>query len=328
MVTPQLPALARPGTIGRVERMAPLARQIESLRRAGVHVHVLEIKGIQKLKYLQALPRLWALASSVDLIHAHYGYCGWLARSQFRKPVVVSFMGDDVLGTPDAKGHVGLFSKLVVQVDRWLARAVDAVIVKSAEMAQVVAPAKAHVIPNGVDLQTFRPMDSHEARTLLGLAESKRYILFPGCPDEPRKDFSLARAAVTDASTRTTEPLELIPLWGVRPDRVPLYMNACDALLMTSFLEGSPNVVKEALACDLPVVSVPVGDVPELLAGVEGCAICPREVEALAEALVGVLGSGHHTNGRAALERKGLDLNSVARKITSIYEAVLSAKAV
>jgi glycosyltransferase involved in cell wall biosynthesis len=318
MVTPQLPSRTRPGT------MAPTARQIASVRAVGAEVDVVEIKGFPKLKYLQALPRLWSLARSVDLIHAHYGYCGWLARSYFSKPVVVSFMGDDLLGTPDSIGRVSTLSKFVVQVDCWIARIVDAVIVKSAEMAKIIAPVKAHVIPNGVDLQTFRPMDAYRARTLLGWTERKHYILFAGCPDEPRKGFPLARATVMNAATQRAEPLELVPLWDVAPDRVLLYMNACDALLMTSFLEGSPNVVKEAMACNLPVVSVRVGDVPELVAGVKGCVICPREAEALGAALVQVLRDGQRSAGRMALQRKGLDQETVARKIMTVYAEVLA----
>lgn len=317
MVTSQLPTPTQPGS------MAPLARQIESLRAVGVQVDVLEIKGTKILKYFQSLSHLPAIAASADLVHAHYGYCGWVARTQFSKPVVVSFMGDDLLGTPDAEGRARLFSKLMVQVNRRLAHTVDAVIVKSNGMAQIVAPIKAHIIPNGVDLQNFRPIAAHEARTLLGLTEDKRYILFPGCPDEPRKGFALAQAVMQYTATHRTEPLELITLWGVMPNRVPLYMNACHAMLLTSFWEGSPNVVKEAMACNLPVVSTPVGDVPELLTEVEGCAVCPREVEALAEALIHILVSTTRTDGRVALERKGLDLKSVAQKITNIYEEVL-----
>src|SRR5919202_5242841 len=120
MITPPLPA-ARPSST------APVARQIESLRALGVEVAVLELKGIKKLKYLQALLRLWAVARSPDLIHAHFGYSGWLARSQWSKPVVVSFMGDDLLGTPDAQGRLRALSKVAVQVNRYVARTVDAV---------------------------------------------------------------------------------------------------------------------------------------------------------------------------------------------------------
>ena len=320
MVTPQLPILAQPKTL----TMAPVARQIESLRAIGVQMDVLEIKGIPRLRYLQALPSLRALARSVDLIHAHYGYCGWLARLQFSKPVVVSFMGNDLLGTPDAEGSLKPLSKLVVQVDRWLARIVDAVIVKSAEMAKVVAPVKAHIVPNGVDLQRFRPMDPYKTRALLGWPEGKRYILFPGNPDDPRKGFRLARATMISASKQMSEPLALVPLKQVTPDQVPLYMNACDAMVMTSLIEGSPNVVKEAMACNLPVVSVPVGDVTELLDGVEGYTICPRDAEALAEALVSTLAGGQRADGRAALKPKGLDLESVAQRLMKIYADVLT----
>src|SRR5437016_341927 len=105
-VTPQLPSAARPNTT------APLVRQIESLRKVGAQVDVLEVKGIKMLKYLQCLPRLHALAREVDLVHGHYGYCGWLARSQLGKPVVVSFMGDDLLGTLNDRGRISALSKL------------------------------------------------------------------------------------------------------------------------------------------------------------------------------------------------------------------------
>ncbi|MDP8924340.1 MAG: glycosyltransferase family 4 protein [Chloroflexota bacterium] len=100
-------------------------------------------------------------------------------------------------------------------------------------------------------------------------------------------------------------------------------MNACDVLLMTSLWEGSPNVVKEAMACDVPIVSVPVGDVPELLDGVEGCAVRPRDPRALGDALVEVLARREHPPTRAALVRKGLAMESVARRVLGIYRDVL-----
>jgi glycosyltransferase involved in cell wall biosynthesis len=202
---------------------------------------------------------------------------------------------------------------------------VDAVIVKSAEMAQVVAPAEAHVVPNGVDLRAFRPMDRHEARERLGWSASKRYVLFPGSPDIPVKGFHLAKDAVRMASKRLGEALELTPLTGIAHDQVPLHMNACEAMVMASFHEGSPNAVKEAMACNLAVVSVPVGDVPELLEGLEGYTVCPRDAEALAEALVSTLSAGsQQINGREALKQKGLDLESVARRLIQIYADVLA----
>jgi glycosyltransferase involved in cell wall biosynthesis len=320
MVTPQLPRPGRPGTL------APTVRQIESIRALGLDVQVLEVRGVKRLKYLQRLPDLRALAASVDLIHAHFGYCGWLARSQRSRPVVVSFMGDDLLGTPDATGRISAFSRCVVQADRWLAQAVDAVIVKSADMARIVAPVEAHVIPNGVDLQVFRPIDRRAAKARLGLADDKRYVLFPGRPEEPRKAYPLAQAVVAETARRIGEPLELLPLGRVEADTVPLYMNACTAMVLTSYLEGSPNVVKEGMACNLPIVSVPVGDVSELLAGVNGCAICPRDAGALSEALANVLRRAEPTNGRAAVEQKKLDLTSIAREVIDVYVDVLARK--
>ena len=318
MVTVPLPTPDNPTT------MAPLARQIKSLKALGVQVDVLEIKGVSRLKYVQAIPTLHKRAYAVDIVHAHYAFCGWLARTQFSKPLVVSFMGDDLLGTPDEAGRVDTFSQLVVRLDRWFAHTVDAVIVKSAEMAEIVKPVEAYVVPNGVDMRAFCPMDSREARSRLGWLEDRRYILFPGNPDNPRKQFSLAQAVVRKASSQTRETLELVPLKRVAPGLVPFYMNACEAMIMASYIEGSPNVVKEAMACNLPVVSVPVGDVPELLSGVPGYTVRPRDAEALAEALVCTLSNHQPVEGVAALKRRGLDLKNVAQKLMDIYEDVLA----
>ncbi len=321
MVTTPLPTPSRPGT------MAPVARQIASIRALGVDVDVLEIDGIRRIKYLQTVRPLRARAGEADIVHAHYGYAGWIARLQRRAPLVVSFMGDDLLGTPDANGRLSPFSKLVVSADRRLARIVDAVIVKSPEMARVVAPAPARVIPNGVDLDVFHPVDPQQAKDELGWRTNARYVLFAGDPRNPRKGFPLAREAVAVASRRVEQQLELVPLAGVEADRVPVYMNASDALIMTSFLEGSPNVVKEAMACNLPVVSVPVGDVGELLADVDQCVLCERDADELGQALADLFTNGRRSDGREALIRKRLDLESVARRIADVYADVLRAQA-
>jgi len=319
-VTPELPHPLRPNT------MAPAARQIESMEKAGADMSVLEITGLPRLKYLQSIPKQRALQSSVELVHAHFGYCGWLARSQFRNPVIVSFMGSDLLGTPDVSGRLSRFSRMMVRANRVLARWVDAVIVKSPEMAEIVAPVPAHVVPNGVDLDKFQPQPMEAARRKLGWSDDCHYVLFPGNPDNPRKGYALAEKVIELAKPGLSTRVELVALRKVDPDLVPVYMNACNAMLMVSLLEGSPNVVKEAMACDLPIVSVPVGDVEILLADVSGTVVCPRDANALAAALVEFLVNPPKVGGRDALRQRGLDIDSVANRIMNIYHEVLNGK--
>jgi glycosyltransferase involved in cell wall biosynthesis len=198
------------------------------------------------------------------------------------------------------------------------------VIVKSAEMASVVEPVKAYVIPNGVDVNAFRPLHRAKTKATLGWNDGKRRVLFPGNPDNARKGYRMACDALEAASQLMGEDVELVKLWGVEPVRVPLYMNGCDVMLLTSLIEGSPNVVKEAMACNLAVVSVPVGDVPELLKDAPGYAVCSRDPLALAESLVALLKNETPVRGREAIERKRLDLESVAHRITDIYKSVVA----
>lgn len=316
-ICPELPTAACPGS------MAPTARQIRSLRDLGIDVDVVDMRGVPKLKYLQVIPRLRRLAKKADLIHAHFGYCGWLARVAPQKPIVMSFMGDDLLGTPKSNGQLEWLSCAMVRWNKRLARNVDAVIVKSREMADVIAPVTATVIPNGVDLNIFQPRAREVSRRRLQFTERGRKVLFPGNPDNPGKGFDLASASVRVAASLMGESIDLVPLWNVAPDDVPVYMNACEAMLMTSFTEGSPNVVKEAMACDLPVIGVPVGDVHELLDGAAGYAKCERDADEIGRALAGILTHPTTVEGRKAILEKQLDLESVARRVIAVYERVL-----
>jgi glycosyltransferase involved in cell wall biosynthesis len=112
--------------------------------------------------------------------------------------------------------------------------------------------------------------------------------------------------------------VELVLGWGVPHDRMPYLMNAADALIFTSLQEGSPNAVKEALACNLPVVSVPVGDVAERLRGVSNCELVQEDdPDALATALERVLQRGGRSDGRTAVAN--LDERVIAQRVINVY---------
>ena len=323
MVCPELPSADNPGS------MAPAARQIESLAPLGIESKIVDMRGIPKLKYLQAIPRIRKCASDVDLVHAHFGFCAWLAYlaqapNWNSKPLVISFMGDDLLGTPyNEAGDLEWFSKVMARWNTRLSKKAVAVITKSREMADLL-PVEATVIPNGVDIEIFKPVNRDLACEALQVNASETRVLFPGNPDNPRKRFKLAKSAVELAQEKLGRELTLVPLWNVSPDEVPKLMNSCDAMLMTSLIEGSPNVVKEAMACDLPVIGVPVGDVHEMLLDVKGCYRTSAQPKDIADKLVQLLKSERVTNGRETILNRGLDLSSVARRVVDVYASVLS----
>jgi glycosyltransferase involved in cell wall biosynthesis len=309
--------------------MAPGMRQIQSIQALGIETFVVDMQGIPKLKYMQLLPKIRHLANQVDVIHSHFGYCGWLARiatqfSRVRRPIVMSFMGDDLLGTPiNASGDLNGFSKLAVRLNKFIAKGYDKIIVKSPEMAGVLAPIPCEVIPNGVDVSVFAPMDRIRACEELGISSDEYQVLFPGNPENPRKGYPLAMEAVAIAEKQLGKPIRVLALAGVAPETVPAYMNACHVMLMTSFIEGSPNVVKEAMATNLPVIGVPVGDVHQLLSGVSQCTCCSRDPYEIGSALAKTLLANERSNGRSAILDRRLDLKSVALRIVSLYEQSL-----
>ncbi|GAB5404011.1 MAG: hypothetical protein Aurels2KO_22420 [Aureliella sp.] len=318
MICPELPSSGSPGS------MAPTLRQIESLKQVGVDPVIYDMRGMSKVKYLQAIPSIRSLAAEVDLVHAHFGYCGWLAQSQRKRKVVLSFMGSDVYGDTLAHGRPGLPSATVAALNRsLLTRCVDSIIVKSKQMARLIEPFPATVIPNGVDLDCFKPLDQVTAQKRLGWNPDDKYVLFPGNPDNPRKGYPLAKQAVERLREQHGISVRLVVLWGVEPEKVPLYMNACDIMTMMSFAEGSPNVVKEGMACNLPIVTTEIGDVDELCSGIEGCTIVPRNPDVVASALRNTLENARRSQGRGRVFELGLDMHGVASRVLAVYEKTL-----
>jgi glycosyltransferase involved in cell wall biosynthesis len=297
--------------------------QMESLRPLGVEYDVLFINGREtKWNYLRGIfqVRRQLRAKRYDLIHAHFGLSGWLARFQSRVPVVISFMGDDVLGRPKRNGKNTLSGHFLKISGYLFARLATSVIVKSREMADVLRMPSAHVIPNGVDLNLFQPMDQAQARQALGLDLKKKLVLFPYNPREARKRFDLIQEAISMAGQQV-EGLELLAARGLPQEKIPLYMNAADVLVMASMSEGSPNAVKEAMATNLPVISVDVGDSADLIGSTEECYLVPRDVKAIAQKIVEVCRRGGRTNGRERISR--LSMEAVARQIVEVYAATL-----
>lgn len=296
--------------------------QMESLRPLGVEYDVLFIRGREsRWNYFRGVRELRKrlCQKRYDLIHAHFGLSGWVARFQLRAPVVVSFMGDDVLGRFKRNGRISLYGRFLQASSFVLARLVSGVIVKSQPMKSKLRLPSARVIPNGVDLSLFSPADCSEAKRALGLDEKKQYVLFPYNPLEERKRFDLIEVAVELAREHAPE-LEILHARGVPRDQMPVYMNAAEMLVLASLAEGSPNAVKEAMAVNLPVITVDVGDAAELIGPTEGCYLVPRDAGAIAEKIVQVCRDGKRTRGREWIEQ--LSIENAARQVLEVYAEV------
>jgi len=298
--------------------------QVEYLKRAGVTMDLLILRGrYQKLSYLKApfVLRRRLSDSSIDLVHAHYSYPGIIACTQRKAPVVVSYCGDDILGTINERGKPTYFSRLAAFAARLLSNQADAVIVKSREMAGRLKRKQVYVIPNEVDVEIFRPVEKKQARTVLGLDPHKKYLLFAANPQLPVKRFPLANT-VADELKKRDASIEMLTVYEESQDRLALFMNACDALVFTSYQEGSPNIVKQAMACNLPIVSTDVGDVPEIIGGTSGCFVCKPDVREFSTQLSRILRAGERTDGCERVRH--LSGPAVAQRVIEVYEQVLN----
>jgi glycosyltransferase involved in cell wall biosynthesis len=302
-------------------------QQTATLRRQGVAETTLPVPGERTatdegtssrspLDYLRYYPSVLRHSfDGYDVIHANYGLTAPAALAQPNAPVVITLWGSDVHGA-------------VGRVSRLCARVADAVIVMSEEMAAKLE-VDCHVIPHGIDLRTFRPFSTRAAREAVGWRQDARHVLFPYPTGRPVKNFPRAQRVVERVRERwrgrgggesTAEEIELQTISGVPHDRMPLYLNAADALLLTSKSEGSPNSVKEALACNLPVVATDVGDVSRRLDGVEPSTVATSDEE-LVEGLLAVLEHGGPSNGRETVQ--SLSLQRMGERIRRVYQSVV-----
>ncbi|MEA2468024.1 MAG: hypothetical protein QOJ57_2150, partial [Thermoleophilaceae bacterium] len=287
--------------------------QVEALRRIeGLEVELFTF-GTGAREYARAaigLRRRYRNAS-FDVVHAHYGLCGWSALAIGGAPHVVTFHGTDL-----AHRYVGPLS-------RTLARLIAVPAPVSASLARSGLPGlvrseghRVAVLPCGVDLDRFKPIDRHAARTQLGLDPATPHLLFPADPARPEKRFDRARE-IADAAG-----VKLIAYERRPPDQVPLMINAANAVLAPSDREGFGLAPLEALACNVPVLATDVGVAPLVLDGIEGTLCAPFDAARWGAALAPHLAAEDpRVDGRA---RAALfDRNRLAERVFRAYEDVV-----
>jgi glycosyltransferase involved in cell wall biosynthesis len=295
--------------------------QADSLAAMGCENTLYEIQGWRSTsEYFRAMSEIPRRARDcgAELVHAHYGLSG-AAATRVKVPLVVSFCGDDLLGEPDAHNRLTLRSRALLPVSHHAARRADAVIVKSEEMRRAIPNIEdVDVIANGVDLKLFAPEPRASARAALGWPEPGHVLLFAADPRERRKNWPLAEATRAALTTRGLD-VRLEAVYRRPQTDMARAMNAADVLLLPSLHEGSPNVVKEAMAVGLPVVAAPVGDCAERLRDVSPSWVVERSVEAFANAAAAVLADARRANGREGIART-LSLEAVAKQVLAVYE--------
>src|SRR5579863_669866 len=297
--------------------------QVASLIDAGLEVEIIHPKpGPVPYRYASAAVQVFrkTLNGRFDIVHGHYGLWCLACCLQWKTPVVASFLGSDLLGNETEYCDNDKKTNLVIHISRWLCQQVDAVIVKSEGMKQATHSNETFIIPNGVDFSFFHPISRAEARAALGWHKSRYYVLFGNDPQIPRKNFALAQAAIAHLQAKGLD-VALVVATGLPQTQVVQYINASNALVLPSLIEGSPNIVKETMACNIPVVATDVGDVQQVIGHTDGCAICPPDPTAFAIALERAILRAEPTTGRKDIAH--LDRTIVAQQVIAVYEEAI-----
>ena len=303
-----------------------IKRQADSIVKNGHEIDYFKIIGKGTIGYLGNIQGLKKKINSCnyDLIHAHYSFNGLLSLLTGTKvPIIVSYMGSDVYGDYNKQGKL-LFSSLVnITISIIIQPFVNAIIVKSQNLTKKIFRNKyIFLIPNGIDLSIFKENNRKEARSYLGLKDDEKVVLFMGDKYNQRKNFNLIKDAIEYLPQK---PILLTP-YPVSPDKTNIYYNAADLLALTSFNEGSPNVIKEAMACNCPIVATEVGDIQWLFGNEPGHYITSFDSEDVAEKIANAFQFRYkygRTNGRERLINLGLDSDTIAMKIIGVYKDVV-----
>jgi teichuronic acid biosynthesis glycosyltransferase TuaC len=285
--------------------------QVDEVRRRGIDVDLFSFPPGRD-QYVPATRRLRALLrrERFDLVHAHYGLAGWVAKLAGARPLIVTFHGTDV-----RHAVVGPLSRrLAWRID--LVAAVSTALFAPEDGRPGLPPVPGSaVLPCGPDLDRFVPMARSEARRALDLDPDGRFLFFPANPARPEKRHD--RAAELAAACE----VELLTGGSIDPDRMPLWLNAANAVLVTSDYEGFGLAAVEALACGVPVLSTPVGVAPYALAGIEGCLCAEFEVDGWSAAALHHLGASDPRVDGAA-RAASLSAARMAERVIEAYRDV------
>ena len=289
-------------------------QQGDALEKQGVQVFYYAIRSKGARGYLKSLPGLKKAIRdhNVDIVHAHFGFCGALAVMQHIVPVVITFHNGETL---TRKG------KILSSIAAW--RCAHRIFVAQHIHDKLFkTPRQYDILPCGIDIDKLQLIDKEAALAEMGMTNQCPNILFGGSFANARKNYPLAKQALD----RLSQKVNLIEMKGYNSHQVNLLYCACDLLLLPTKSEGSPQVVKEALACNCPVVATSVADIPQLLSEVDNCYVTAFDAAEIADSIEKVLKAGNRSNGRPKMISMGMDNTVVAKKLVAIYEHILSNK--
>lgn len=299
------------GNSGKIKQV--VYNQAQSINEYIVDHFLIQGKGIYGyLKNILPLKRIIS-SNEYSVIHAHYSFSAFIASLAGSYPLVVSLMGSDVKSGFFYRIMIMLFQRLF----NW-----KYIIVKSEDLKQSLNLKNALVIPNGVDINIFKPLDKIECQKILGWENTKKHILFAANPRRVEKNYKLAFDAI---SLINDSMIDIHVLENVSYNDMVFFYNASDVIILTSLWEGSPNVIKEAMACNRPIVCTDVGDANWVLKGTEGCYIAEFIKEDVANKIILALEFSKkrkNTIGRLRILDLGLDKETIAKRLEFIYNSI------
>jgi len=302
--------------------------QGESIRNENVEIDYYTINNRGLFGYIIHIFKLkrYLLGKSYNLLHSHYGLSGVVAilAKKSKQQLIVSLMGSDLYGNVNSTGNTTLKGKLLSKLNVISTSYANHIIVKSKSLAQIIPNKNVSIIPNGIDLDKYYDINKEEAQKMLGWDMTINHILFLADPDRPEKNYQFVNKL---RNHFPLHDLEFHVLRDIPPNQVIYHYNAADVCLLVSYYEGSPNVIKEAMACNCPIISTDVGDVKELFDGIFGYYITTLNVWDLNEKISEALKYASiykKTEGRNRIIELGLDDHNIAKNLLCVYERILN----
>jgi glycosyltransferase involved in cell wall biosynthesis len=244
-------------------------------------------------------------SSPFDVVHAHFGLAAWPALAVPARVRALTVHGTDLHHPRTRLATRAVLGKI------------DLLAAASEELAKELSGREVQVLPCGVDLERFRPLRRGQARAELGLDPRAPYLLFPSDPSRPEKRYDRARSLAQALN------VELLALGAVEPEKVPLWVNAANAVIVPSEREGFGLAVLEALACDVPVLATPVGIHASALENVRGALCAPFDVDRWRAAVEPYLRVPNaRVDGQASAAR--FSARTMAERVAAAWRTALS----